>query len=463
MRTTRWLPMNPREKSKAYEYRREQSYLFPGFKSAIDTLTALPFAKPLTVEYTGTLDERLEPLEETCDREGTRLHDFAHMADEEGCTYGMVHILVDYPAQASTPDREAEKAGDVRPYFAMISPRSLIRWREERTATGKKELSAVWIKSTSVETDPTNPYADVEVEYVREIHRSEWILWRKAPGEGGYTQSSSGIHSFGSVPLVTVYYDQTEDMAACPPLLDLAWTNLRHFNSESTQEVALNFARLPVLFGRGFSADEAQNFAEVGPGSILFAANPGAQLSSVEHSGTAIGAGRQHGIDLIEQMVSMGAQPMVEQASATATGEARQDRRATSRRQEWCNALQNGLVAAYKLAAKVIGVELPDDFAVTLNGDFVLSQQAALHMTTIQLARNTGDISHATYIAELKKRGVLGANVDAEKEREEAAQEGPANADIVDDGEPDEPPEEPDEDEEEPEAPPDKEADAKAA
>jgi hypothetical protein len=450
MRTQQFLPINPRESAKAYDYRSANSYLFPGFKSALDTLTALPFAKPVTVTSGGSLHPALERLETDCDREGTRLHDFMHMCDEEAGTYGLVHVLVDYPSQRSTPNQLEEKVGDVRPYFVMVSPRSLIRWRSARNAAGKHERTGVAIYEKRVEPDPTTQYADVEVEYVREVTKTDWRMWRKPVGASEYVIESEGVHTFGVIPLVTVYYDQTGDMTACPPLLDLAWTNLRHFNSESTQEVALNFARLPILFGRGFSKEEAANFGKVGPGSVMFAADASAQLSSVEHTGASIDAGRQHGVDLIEQMVSMGAQPLIEQTSATATGESRQDKRATSKRQEWCNALQNGMIAAYKLAAHALGAELPEKFAVNLNGDFVLSAQAALHLQALQVARNTGDLSHGTYIAELKKRGVLGANVDAEAEREAAAQEGGALSEVGTDDEA--PAEEPEEEEaEEPE------------
>jgi len=425
MRTAEWLPRHPRESTPAYNYRRDNSYLYPGFKGAIDALTALPFQKPLTLVGEENLDPRLARLFDDADREGTSLHDFAHACDEEATTYGLVHVLVDYPSPPSDVTRADDAALDIRPYFCLISPVDLLRWKFERDATGKFFLSMVAIAESRTEAKDAGSREEVAVEYVREITTEGFTLHRKDPRTNEWAVAEDGTHSFGMIPIVPVYYDQTGRMSACPPLLDLAWTNLRHFRTESEQNAALSFARFPILFGRGFSEEEARTFSQVGPGGAIFSRNADAQLTNVEHGGTALAAGRTHGLDVVEQMVALGAQPLIEQTSATATGEARQDRRATSKRQEWVNALAAGLKRAYKIAADVLEVELPEDFAVNINGDFVLSAQAALHLTALQSARTARDISQPTLIAELKKRGVLGANVDAEQEAELVAQEGP--------------------------------------
>ena len=460
VRNPTYLPKNPRESKAAWDFRIQHSYLFPGFKGAVDALTALPFQKPVTVDGQEDLPEMLQPILDDADRQGTSLHDFSHLLDEVGVTYGCAYIVVDYPQRPSDNTKAFDAAFDARPYFRAVSPANLIRVTEARDATGRKQVTGIAIKEVCVEPLAEGSYEEGEVEYVTEITSTTWKRWRKAANSPSYLLESEGVHSFGVVPVVPIVYDRDG-----PPLLDLVWLNLRHLQSESAQDTALSFARIPVLFGAGFSTEEVKSINEVGPGQGIFARSADAKLGTVEHNGAAIEAGRLHGRDILEQMVALGAQPLTEQVSTTATGEQRQDRRSTSRRQEWANALQNALNAAYRMAADVLGKELPEEFSVKINGDFILAAQEQLHLQALATLRNARDISQETMIAEHKRRGVLSANVDAEHERELVEQEGPDLAGIKPDEDEDE--EEPEDDEEQappvPPKPGEDEAEPKAA
>ncbi len=418
MRTLTFLPRNPRESDKAYFFRSERSFLHPGFKGAIDALTSLPFQKPLTIEPGGPLDKRLVALEKDCDRQGTRLHDFAQLLDEEAMTYRCVHVLTDYPSMQVGVTRADDAALDRRPYFCAISPRNLIRWSSATNGAGKSELSSIAILEEKIESKTPGSREEVKVQYVREITRTTWTIYKK--GEtGAWAEQASGKNTLGRIPLRTAVYDKDG-----PPLLDLAWTNLRHFQSESDGDTALSFARIPLLFGSGLSEAEVESINEVGPGMGVFARAADADLKHVEHAGAAIEAGRLHAKDLMEQMVAMGAQPLIQSTSATATGEAREDKRANCKRQEWANSLAHMLEGAYADAAEWIGVKLPEKFAVKLNGDYVLVGAASMLIQGLQIARDRRDIGYTSYHVGMKRFGVFPENSTPESEQEELGREG---------------------------------------
>ena len=44
-----------------------------------------------------------------------------------------------------------------------------------------------------------------------------------------YAQVESGEFSLGEIPLVTIYSGKTDNLVSKPPLLDIAYLNLAHF------------------------------------------------------------------------------------------------------------------------------------------------------------------------------------------------------------------------------------------
>ena len=69
------------------------------------------------------------------------------------------------------------------------------------------------------------------------------------------------------VPVVECAVDADYAMRARPPLLDLAWLNLAHWQSSSDQRHILHIARVPILFARGMDTAESQ--IDIGPNRII--------------------------------------------------------------------------------------------------------------------------------------------------------------------------------------------------
>ena len=211
--------------------------------------------------------------------------------------------------------------------------------------------------------------------------------------------------SLGRVPLVTLHAGRTGPMTATPPLLDLAWLNLAHWQSSADQRHILHVARVPILFGRDLRVGEGG--LEIGPNRMVLGEGGGADLRFVEHSGAAINAGRQDLIDLEERMARMGAELLAPRhGQMTATERALEADRHDSALQAMVRDLEGALVQTLGLMADWAGLPRAG-IAVDVFDDFGEGAGARADLTTLLALDQRGAIDRGTLTAELRRRGVL--------------------------------------------------------
>ncbi len=291
----------------------------------------------------------------------------------------------------------------------LVAAPDLIGWR----AAPDGRLDRIRIRETVVERD--GPWGERTVDQIRVLEPGRWSLWRRAdPGQAGarsdrpWRRQAGGDTSFGAVPLVTVYAERTGFLTARPPLLDLAWLNLAHWQSSSDQRHILHVARVPILFGRNLKVGE--DGIEIGPNRLIVGEGDGADLKYIEHGGAAIEAGRQDLADLEDRMAVMSLDLMVRRpGSVTATERAIDAARADSTLAALVRAVEEGLTAALVLCArwKDLGPEAAG--RVTLDPDTGLDAREAEEIDLLLKARLAGEIDRTTFLAEIRRRGVLAA------------------------------------------------------
>lgn len=178
--------------------------------------------------------------------------------------------------------------------------------------------------------------------------------------------------------------------------------NIQHYQESSDQSNILRIARVPVLFASGVADDAA-----IAIGSeYAIKGEAGADLKYVEHSGAAIGAGRDSLKDLETKMQSYGSD-MLENSGAveTATGRA-------LRAGETNNKIAMMALNLASAVEKVLGwiayfnkVSEPD-FHVDINTEYGINS-APEELTALASARTMGDLSREDYLQEMKRRGIL--------------------------------------------------------
>jgi hypothetical protein len=197
-------------------------------------------------------------------------------------------------------------------------------------------------------------------------------------------------------------------MKARPPLIDLAWLNLAHWQSSSDQRHILHVARVPILFARALQVADGQ--MEIGPNRLVSADDPAADLRFVEHSGAAIAAGRQDLVDLEDRMAVLGLDMLRHQpGDVTATARAIDAAQTHATLSAIVQVLRDGMGGALEIMASMM--DLPDGSA----GSLVMNQQspirdgAAAEADLLLRARLAGEISQAAFLGEIERRGILGA------------------------------------------------------
>lgn len=426
-----WLPMEDRETAHNYDNRLQRSYLYGAFKDTIQKLSAKPFSKP--VATSGDLPEQMQDMIDNIDYRKRDLTQFARLIFEDGLKYGLGHVLVDFPMTGGNLSLGAERAYGIRPYLCRIAPRDLIAWKTERQADGSEKLIQIrFIERRTEYVEGEGQFGEEVNEYIRVIEPKRWELWKKQADSEEYFKVDEGVHSFDGVPLATFYTAQDDYMTANPPLEDLAWLNLAHWQSLSDQRNILRFARIGILFASGLDEEEIEQGVTVGASQLISSTNPEAKLQYVEHSGRAIGAGEDDLKRLEDRMEVLGLQPLVQTTgNNTATGRAMDEARTHSNIQSWIRGLENTLQTAFEHASEWIGGTLPDDFAIDIFNDFGVSLSATDDVKALITMKQAGLIQHQTFLDEIKRRGIIADQIDAQDEIEAIGEEALADMEAL--------------------------------
>ncbi len=417
-----WLPKEEGESRKQYNVRLERTFLYNGYHDSVRRIVSRPFAKPVTVQNRESLHEQLFHIQDDVDKTGQDLTQFGRDLMTSGIDVGLVHAVVDYPKVAKDASLAEQREFAIRPTFIMVEAWQLLGWTVTYpTAGGAPVLTSIrFIENRTV---PVDEYTDTEITCIRVITQTGWSLFRK-DSKGDWFEFDSGEHTFGAVPLVTCYINRTGFMTAVPPMEDLAWMNLRHWQSSSDQNNILRIARVPMLLATGFTAKEAEGGIVASAQRVVRSKNKEAKLTWVEHSGKAIEAGEQDLRHLEERMETLGSQPLVSRSAAqTATAKAIDETKNQSDVEAWIRSVENCLVQCYEYAAKWVDSELSEDFNINIFSDFVIGTKVADDIKALQADRDKGNITHKTYLEEAKRRNLYSETLNIEAEIEAVQQE----------------------------------------
>lgn len=383
---TKYLPKEPGESAESYRRRLARSFLTNYTDKTAKNLSSKPFTRPIVVKserYQELADEYVKAV----DGKGTSLTGLSSTVFEDALWNGSSFIAVDCAVQ-----------GD-RPYAYHLSGDHILGYRLDED----DRLTEIRIQERAIVTD--GDWGEKEVCRVRVFKREgENVTW-SLYDEDGTALVVDQAFALKEIPVVPVHSSAvvaSGELFAHPPLKDLAFMNIQHFQESSDQSNILRIARVPVLFASGVADD-----ASIAIGSeYAIKGEAGADLRYVEHSGAAIGAGRDSLKDLEAKMQSYGSD-MLENNGAveTATGRA-------LRAGETNNRIAMIALNLASAVEKVLGwiayfnkIAEPD-FHVDINTEYGINS-APEELTALANARTMGDLSQEDYLQELKRRGLL--------------------------------------------------------
>lgn len=432
-----YLPRWPKEQKDTdgydpYLFRLKTSTLLPAFQETVRNNVSRVFAEP--VQLSDDVPPAIRDLSDNIDRQGNNLQVWAQAFFSRALASGMCHVLVDFPVSANqdgTPKyrtKADELAAGVRPYAIIIKPDQVIGWRSD-TRNDRQALTQFRYMESVEEQDPENEFATKAVNQIRVLEPGRWRTFRKA--KESWVEHEAGETSLQEIPLVTLYTNRTGFMTAKPFLMELAHLNIKHWQSQSDQDNILHVARVPVLAAVGVEdrLDAAGNLVPwtmtIGTSSAT-SLPQGGDLKYVEHTGSAVEAGRQSLQDLVQDMRMAGAKLLQKdkQQTKTATQAKEESAAELSPLESMAGMLQDALNQVFHYFAMFLSEK--NGGTVTVRGNFDIDFAAEQNQTLLKSMTDASYLSKQTLFEEVQRRGGISADRTWGEEKYRIESEGPA-------------------------------------
>jgi len=389
-----FLPLEPREDYDAYLARVNRAVFSPFTQRLIRAATGLVLRKPITL--TGD-PYWTEMFKMDVDGRKSDLDEYARRLLMCSLTYGQSHILVDYPAPSGAVSLAEERQQNRRPYWIEIDPNNLYGWRLDRESN-YGNLIQVRIGEKAVL--PDGQFGEKVFDQVRVIEPGSYRVFRKkeqieemydvsdgssvgsfetGSADKDYKQVESGEFSLGEIPLVTIYSGKTDNLVSKPPLLDIAYLNIAHFQRQADLIHSLHVASQPMLVMEGYD-DQTKDLAI--SVNYAMATQPGNKVYYVEPASSAFEAQSAEIKELQMQMATLGISTLSQQKFVAESADARRlDRVDTNSMLAMVSMeLEQKLQKAFNLSAEYVGIEPPE---VKISRDFDIERLIGQDITAL--------------------------------------------------------------------------------
>ncbi len=389
-----FLPLEPREDYDAYLARVNRSVFSPFTQRLIRAATGLVLRKPIALIGDPYWTEMFKMDVDGC---GSDLDEYARRLLMCSLTYGQSHILVDYPAPSGARSLAEERAQDRRPYWIEIDPNNIYGWRLDRESNYG---NLVQVRIAEKAVLPDGEFGEKIYDQMRVIEPGRYRVFRKKEtvedlyeDDGGgyagdmsspagakdYELAESGSFSLGEIPLVTVYSGKVENLVSKPPLLDIAYLNLAHFQRQADLIHSLHVASQPMLVMEGYD-DQTKDLAI--SVNYAMATQPGNKVYYVEPASSAFDAQSAEIKELQMQMATLGISTLSQQKFVAESADARRlDRVDTNSMLAMVSMeLEQKLQKAFNLSAQYVGIEPPE---VKISRDFDIERLIGQDITAL--------------------------------------------------------------------------------
>ena len=389
-----FLPLEPREDYEAYLSRVNRAVFSPYTQRLIRAATGLIMRKPITLIGDSYWTDVFAKDVDGC---GSDLDEYARRVLICSLTYGQSHILVDYPAPTGALTLAEERAQNRRPYWIEIDPTNIYGWRLDREVNYG---SLIQVRIAEKAVVPSGDFGEQVFDQVRVIEPGKYHVYRKVSpkkdlinlednsysgnfdgpeNEKDYELVDSGMFSLGEVPLVSVYSGKTDTLTSKPPLLDIAYLNLAHFQRQADLIHSLHVASQPMLVLEGWDDQTKDMSISV---NYAMATQPGNKVYYVEPASSAFEAQTNEIQELQLQMATLGISTLSQQKFVAESADARRlDRVDTNSMLSMVSLeLEQKLQKVFNLSANYLGIEPPE---VKISRDFDIERLIGQDITAL--------------------------------------------------------------------------------
>lgn len=377
-----------------YEEYVGRGMLFGAFARTVQGLSGAIMRKEPIVEG---LHGDLLPVMEHFTTEGDTFYEVAQKVTEGVISYGYYGSVMDIREDLNLP------------VLALYHPLSILDLRLTKVNGVYYPTQLVVSEMTETRTD--DPFLLEEEEQLKSYELDPGGLlvirtWRKSKGQWSVvdeTQPSLFGRRVAGIP----YYPFVNYLPDRPPLLDLAYLNIKHFQVSVDYFHGLHWCGLPTPIACGF---ETQDALYIGCKKAWQTTNPDAQAYFLEFEGQGLGAVEGALKRLETQAAVIGARLIEQQRPSVETAEGQRIRAsgdlsvlmniATSLEICWLRLFQS-MHAMWRLSGKP---------KVTVNKDFIYEKMDSQTMLALLKAMQSGAISLPTFIWNLQQGEMIPDN-----------------------------------------------------
>lgn len=405
----KWLPRHPNEAQEDYNTRLAGTFLFGAFEQAVIRQGGKFFGEPVVLN--DDVPEKLVELCDNIDGQGRDITAFAVDLAREAFVDGVSYILADFPKMPAGATLADQRRLQARPYWVLVCADQILGWRVG-TVKGAPAVTQVRIRECTYEAD--GRFGERRVERVRVLEPGTYTVFEEkvnANSEKEWVEVDRGETSLDYIPIAPFYTNRTAYFEGEPPLRALGETCQEHWISSSEQRHALTFLRFAML---ALSGVEDAGQVVVGPNKIL-ALPMGATAQYVEHSGAGVAAGFQDLEAIEKRMQTTGMELRVENAGKqTATAAAIDSTESNAALKAVGRGLQDTLDFGLQMLADFL--KLGSGGTTKIYDQFAEQQAAAADATSLLQMVSAHALSRAQFWEELKRRGILAEDFDADVE-----------------------------------------------
>ena len=389
-----FLPLEPREDYTAYLSRVNRAVFSPYTQRLIRAATGLILRKPISLIGDPYWTDVFAKDVDGC---GSDLDEYARRSLICALTYGHSHTLVDFPAPTGAKSLAEERSLNRRPYWIEVDPTNVYGWRLDREVNYG---SLIQVRIGEKAVVPNGEFGESVYNQIRVIEPGQYRVYRQTEkqktlepySQGGFTGDfngppqqqeyeliESGDYSLDEIPLVTVYTGKTDTMTSKPPLLDIAYLNLAHFQRQADLIHSLHVASQPMLVLEGWDDQTKDMAISV---NYAMATQPGNKVYYVEPASSAFEAQSAEIQELEKQMASLGISTLSQQKFVAESADARRlDRVDTNSMLSMVSLdLEQKLQKSFNLSAKYLQLDPPE---IKISRDFDIERLIGQDITAL--------------------------------------------------------------------------------
>lgn len=413
-KATTYLPQYEGEHNKDYEDRIKTASFRNFYGQAVASILGKLFGNPPTLN--DDVPEAIATDLKDADLNGNDWTIVAEDLVSHALDEGVSWLLVDYHTVENAQDLTLaeEKEMGLRPYWVVVPQSRVLGVRYT-------QFNNVYIISQFrfyVEvTEPDGEFGEKTIEQIRVVEPGRYRTYSRDPGEkdSAWALTSDTPNTLGMVPVSFIALDKKGTFMSAPPLENLAYMNVEHFQIRSDQRRALSVASFPILAQYG--VDAKAGTAKIGPMVSIAFEDPKSKMEWVESMGIHLLAGDRELVRLETQMRTFGLSFENPGMYATATGRNIDASDAIAPIQRWAYRLRDCLNSALWYTSR--WRKLNAGGTVNVNTSFLKNQITVEELKLLLEALKAKALTPESFLDRMQDYGLLSNELDPATEVDE--------------------------------------------